>query len=133
MSPRGLTSLIAEIPCWPDDALWTIKDGQMVEMMRSQVIRMDWIREGDVLDAEVIRIPYAYPVLELGYEPYVEETMGCLGRFQNLKLLGRNATFRYEWIHNMMHSARETISGYGRGSCLEGEEGFTPALGNSTG
>jgi protoporphyrinogen oxidase len=112
MSPEGRTSLVAEIPCWPDDDLWSLKDSQLVETMKSQAFRLGWMRESNVLDAEVIRIPYAYPVLEAGYEHSVETIRGYLGRFRNLKLLGRNAAFRYEWIHNMMDSAREAIRGY---------------------
>ena len=109
MSPAGKTSLVAELPCWENDILWSLEEGRLIEMMKSQLVRIGWIRERDILEAMIIKLPYCYPVPELDHEEHIQRVRDYLRRYGNLKLAGRNATFRYEWIHNMMDSGRKII------------------------
>jgi len=60
---------------------------------------------GECLDAAtssvVVRVPYAYPAFEVGYELASAAVTDYLGRFANLQVIGRTGAFRY---YNMDHA-----------------------------
>jgi protoporphyrinogen oxidase len=115
MSPQGRTSLVAEIPCQEEDGLWSLGDASLIEMIASRLTRAKWIAEEDVMDASVIRLDHAYPILDLGFEKYVRVIMDYLDGFANLRLSGRNAKFVYGWIHNMLKAGQEIVRDYTEG------------------
>ena len=115
MSPQGKTSLVAEIPCQEQDDLWSLHDASWVEMIASRLTREKWIAEEDVMDASVIRLDHAYPILDLGFEKHVRVIMDYLDGFANLRLSGRNAKFVYGWIHNMLKAGKEIVRDYTEG------------------
>ena len=41
------------------------------------------------------RLPFAYPLLYLGYEKALNAVTGALGRYTNLELAGRSGTHSY--------------------------------------
>jgi protoporphyrinogen oxidase len=112
MSPPGKTCLISEIPCQKRDELWSLDDESLIRMMVLSMIRTKWIAEDDILDAAVVRLDHAYPILELGFEEHLKVVMDYLEGFGNLRLSGRNATFTYSWIHNMLKAGKEISCGY---------------------
>lgn len=107
MSPPGKTSLVAEIPCQSEDALWNCRDNELVNRIRRHIERIGWIREEEVVGTLVKRIEYAYPILESGFEAKVQLINGYLKNFVNLKLSGRNGLFMYSWIHDMMKLGKD--------------------------
>jgi protoporphyrinogen oxidase len=112
MSPPGKTSLVAEIPCQPEDTLWGADDNQLTGLIRSHLIRIGWIKEEEIIDSVVKRMRYGYPILETGTEEKVRRIYDYLQNFSNLKVSGRNGKFVYAWIHNMMRLGKEIISDY---------------------
>lgn len=112
MSPPGKTSLVAEIPCRREDAFWTMEDSRLVRLVRSHLAKIGWLEDHQVEASMIHRMPYAYPVLSLGFEKKIEKLFGYLDRFENLKLSGRNGRFQYTHVHDMMIFAREIVSGY---------------------
>ena len=114
MSPAGKTSLVTEIPCQHGDRVWGMKDNDLVQLIRTCLVQMGWIKETEIIDALVYRLKYAYPVLEIDYEEKIHKIINYLKGFNNLKLTGRNATFMYSWIHDMMRSGKEIIQEYGQ-------------------
>ena len=61
----------------------------------------------DVLDVEIQRMSDAYPVLERGVQAIVAELMSYLDRFENLHFSGRNGTFTYTHIHDLMKTGKD--------------------------
>ena len=109
MSPPEKTSLVAEIPCQEGDESWKMRDGEMIRLVRSCFLEIGWIREEEIVDTEVKRLPNAYPVLEAGVEEKVRTIATFLAPLENLRLGGRNGKFRYSWIHDIMQSGREMV------------------------
>jgi len=109
MAPRGKTSLISEIPCDEDDERWNLSDNLLIQTMASRLTEIGWIKGEEILDATVVRMSHAYPILEFGFEKKIEKLLNYLKRFENLRLSGRNGKFTYEWIHNMMKTGQEII------------------------
>jgi protoporphyrinogen oxidase len=115
MSPAGHTSLVAEIPCGPEDSLWSADDAHLVGITLKPLEQIGWIRGGELVGSRVVRLRHAYPVLALGYERSLEPVLRYLDGFGNLALAGRNGRFEYGWIHGMLRSGRDLVA-----SCVEG-------------
>jgi protoporphyrinogen oxidase len=107
MAPPGKTSLVAEIPYAPGDCYERMDDDTLIERVRCQLAGTGLIAERDVMAAVVRRLDDAYPVLEIGVDGKRREIFSYLGRFANLRVIGRNGTFSYLHIHQLLpRSAR---------------------------
>jgi len=95
------TWLVLEYFCQKGDEFWQRSDDRMVQFATEELVKLGFIRErGNVEDSTVIREANAYPAYFGSYEQ-----MGTLREyvdmFENLFLVGRNGTHRY---NNMDHS-----------------------------
>jgi len=111
MSPKGQTSLVAEIPCRKQDSFWAMEDQRLIRTVRSHLIQIGWMQEAEIIGAAVHRMQYAYPVLEVGFEEKIDKIFQYLDRFENLKLSGRNGKFQYSHVHDMLMFARDIVAG----------------------
>ena len=111
MSPPGKTSLIVEIPCNPGDHFWRMEEAMMMAFVVPQIRKIFEIPESEILDSRMIRIPNAYPILELQFEKKVEKVLQYLSRFDNLQLSGRSGMFAYTHLHDLMKVGKEIIDG----------------------
>ena len=75
-------------------------------------MRIGWVKKDEIIDTMVVRMGYAYPVLETGSKEKVREIMNYLEKFENVKLSGRSGRFVYAWIHNLIRSGREIVEEY---------------------
>ena len=111
MSPVGKTSVVAEIPCQPEDDLWHANENHLVEMVSNCLVDIGWIEKREVMDYAVERLELAYPILEVNFEEKIKEITSYLESFENLKISGRNAQFMYSWVHDMIRFGREIVDG----------------------
>ena len=112
MSPADKTSLIVELPCQQEDAVWRCSDEQLTNMVRERLCEIGITNNNDIFDSTVYRMKFAYPVLELGVDQKIEKIRGYLDRFDNLRVSGRNGKFVYTHIHDMMQFGWEIITDY---------------------
>jgi protoporphyrinogen oxidase len=112
MSPEGKTSLIVEIPCQKDDVIWKASDEKLIERASSELIQAGLIAKDEIIGSLVKKMPYAYPILEAGFEEKLEDVNRFLHSFSNLAILGRNGKFVYGHIHDMMSMGRAVIERY---------------------
>jgi protoporphyrinogen oxidase len=115
MAPPGQTSLLVELPCDPDDAIWAADDTLAVTRVVDALSGIGWFSKSQVRDARVFRLSHAYPVAALGVSDTIADIARYLQGFQNLHLLGRNAEFRYTWIHELLAGARTLVDDIARG------------------
>ena len=90
-----MTSLCAEIYTSPGEPAWQQPDEALASRVAADLQRVGWLGEGDVSDALVVRIPYAYPVYDLEYSEKLKRLRGFLGQWKHLHLVGRTGAFRY--------------------------------------
>ena len=95
-SPLGLEYFCSE---W--DSLWRQADEEIIEFAGQELEKLKIADARDVLDAFVLRVPKAYPVYESDYRQALAAIRDFIGRFSNLKCMGRYGMFRY---NNMDHS-----------------------------
>jgi protoporphyrinogen oxidase len=109
MAPPGKTSLCVEIPCNPGDPMWCKDDDELISLARSELMKLEIIQEEDISGGVVHRMHHAYPVLNLETEKTVAMLYEYVGKFQNLRISGRNGKFLYTHLHDMLRFGWEVI------------------------
>lgn len=113
MAPPGKTLVVAEYFSFKGDDIWNTSDERLSEMTISGLEELGYIRPHEVISTEVLRVPGAYPLFEVGYEEKVQVVMRFLERFNNLSVAGRSGVFSYlNMDHAMlagMEAAREVL------------------------
>jgi len=96
MAPEGKTSLVLELFCEAGDGLWQRSDADLVDLcVKDLVDRLHFFERREVLGGFAVRSRDAYPRYGLGYKDAVASIKGCLGSLENLSIVGRGGTFRY--------------------------------------
>lgn len=95
MAPPGKTLLVTEHFCFAGDPTWRARDEELVEVTIGHLARLGFVRQHEVIDGAVVRVPRAYPILDLGYRRHCALVRDYLSRFENLHLAGRTGTFAY--------------------------------------
>jgi protoporphyrinogen oxidase len=102
LSPDGTTSIVFELACQEGDATWTMNDEDLSEMVATNYINeFHYFEKENVVSSYVHRVPKEYPIYDLGYKEKVVKIKEYLKQFQNLQIIGRNGTFKY---NNSDHS-----------------------------
>ncbi|NOZ58357.1 MAG: NAD(P)-binding protein [Euryarchaeota archaeon] len=106
MSPPGKTSLVAEYFCFAGEKLWNMQEEELAQLTVEHLEALGFLGGDEVIDTRVVRVPNAYPLLEVGYRRHYETILDYLAGFENLQLVGRTGMFRY---HNMDHAMETGI------------------------
>jgi len=99
---QSKTSIVAEYFCSFGDEIWNMSDDELVEQtVKHLVDDLGFIERNEVLGGFAVRAPRAYPSYTLGYERPLQTLKEFVGSFDNLQIIGRYGTFRY---NNADHS-----------------------------
>lgn len=95
------TCLGLEYFCTEGDLVWTMKDGDLVDLARRELAALGLVNPGSVTDGTVVRVKKAYPVYDDSYRRGLAVVQEFLTAVPNLQLVGRNGMHRY---NNQDHS-----------------------------
>lgn len=95
------TILCLEFWCSDDDALWTADDASLVELAKRELRQTGLVGDALIEDGHVHRIHRCYPVYRKGYKTQLETIRSYLDRVENLMVIGRYGSFKY---NNQDHS-----------------------------
>jgi protoporphyrinogen oxidase len=109
MSPPSMTSLVAEVPCDPAGEPWSLSDDAIVRLVRPHLERIGWVGLDRLIGQRVYRLSHAYPVPRLGFEEDVSAVLEYLGRFENLRVGGRNGRHAHAHLHDQLRFGRQMI------------------------
>lgn len=109
MAPAGETSLVAEVPCFPGDAVSRLPDATLVERVVGELAHVGLISPGEVVEWRHHLLPSAYPVYALGWQRSVAVVVDALAAIRNLDLLGRGGLFFYSHLHDQLRLARDHV------------------------
>ncbi len=121
MAPEGKTLLVIEYFSFKGDRIWCDSDEHLFELTVGHLEKLGFIKNSDVMDSMIVRVPNAYPLFEVGYHELCDDLYAYLGQFKNLHIAGRTGMFRY---YNMDHAiesgirAAETLISKGRASSV---------------
>ncbi len=86
--------------CYDTDAIWKRPDDEVAALAKRELEQIGILKQSDVIDATVIRVPKTYPAYFGAYERF-DELRQYLDGFPNLFLVGRNGMHKY---NNQDHS-----------------------------
>ena len=109
MAPEGQTVIVLEIPCFQENAVWHKSDSALQDETWQALCRIEPLDSDLVVHYQTYRLPFAYPVLEVGYEENVKQLLDYFQQFENLYLTGRSSLFRYLHLHDLFKSGKDVI------------------------
>ena len=109
MAPEGQTAIVLELPCYTEDAIWNMSDETLRAEVWDALCRVKPIRKEDVIHFLTYRLPFAYPVLTVGFEENVSSLIDYLATFENMHLTGRSALYRYLHLHDLLRSGQTLV------------------------
>jgi protoporphyrinogen oxidase len=89
------TSLGLEYFCTEGDALWTMRDEELIQLATSELERIGLCRAADVEDGCVMRVPKAYPIYGFDYREALTVVREFMDSLENFRTIGRNGLHRY--------------------------------------
>jgi protoporphyrinogen oxidase len=96
------TSLVVEYFCSFGDNIWSMSEEELIERTIKYLDQdLGFIKPEEVLGAFTVRAPRAYPTYLIGYEEHVNKVKDFINSLENLQIIGRYGTFRY---NNTDHS-----------------------------
>ncbi len=109
MAPEGQTVIVLEIPCFSDSVLWTMSEATLQVKVWEALCRVKPLNSDEILHYQTHRLPFAYPVLEVGFEEKISQLVNYFEQFENLHLTGRSSLFRYLHLHDLFKAGKKTI------------------------
>lgn len=101
-------SLMLEYFVFEGDEVWRKSDEELLEFGKKELCdQLKFIKREDILDGFVLRARKTYPVYSLGYEKPLNLLKNYVKEFENLQIIGRYGTFRY---NNADHSIEMGIA-----------------------
>ena len=109
MAPKGQTVIVLELPCYSDDAIWNMSETALQTEVWEALQRVKPLFPEEVIHYQTYKLPFAYPVLEVGFEERVTRLVRYFETFENLYLTGRSSLFRYLHLHDLFKAGKEVI------------------------
>lgn len=95
VADKNKTSLCCQIFCNQNDQTWNTENEKLVEKCILDLSKIGFLKEEEIVEHFVERIPYAYPVYRIDYSNQLKIINVFLSQFRNLHLIGRTGTFSY--------------------------------------
>jgi protoporphyrinogen oxidase len=95
--------------CFAGDDLWTMGDGDLVELAANELERLRLAPRSKVERGYAIRVPKAYPIYDADYAERVRVVRGFLDGIENLQQVGRNGLHRYNNSDHSMLTAMRAV------------------------
>jgi protoporphyrinogen oxidase len=112
--PAGRTVLCAEIPCSREDALWSLDDRGLGNLVADGLARTG-LPVPRVADVAVRRLPAAYPVYRIGYEANFERVDRWVAGLPDVLSFGRQGLYAHDNTHHALYMARAAVECLGDG------------------
>ena len=109
MAPKGQTAIVLELPCYSDDALWNMSETTLQAEVWEALRQVKPLFPEEIIHYQSYKLPFAYPVLEVGFEEKVASLVAYFETFENLYLTGRSSLFRYLHLHDLFKAGKEVV------------------------
>ena len=109
MAPKNQTVIVLELPCYSNDAVWNMSEEALRTKVWEALRRIKPILIEEVICYQTYKLPFAYPVLEIGFAEKVARLVEYFETFKNLHVTGRSARFSYLHLHDLFKTGRELI------------------------
>ncbi|HEX6943383.1 MAG TPA: FAD-dependent oxidoreductase [Gemmatimonadaceae bacterium] len=104
-TPTGSTVLCAELPCAPDDAVWSMSDAELGELVARDIRHAGLPLARPPVAVHVRRLRHAYPVYLDGYEHHFNALDQWASTQKRLLTFGRQGLFAHDNTHHALFMA----------------------------
>lgn len=104
------TCLGMEYFCFEGDGLWQQQDQDLVAMATRELEVLGLARGAKVIDANVVRMPKAYPIYDGAYRRHLDIIRSFLDTIPNLHTIGRNGMHKYNNQDHSMYTAMLAVA-----------------------
>lgn len=118
--PSDLSVVCAEIPCSVGDDVWTADDDALGLLVEESVERAG-LAPLHRAEVEVRRLPFVYPVYELGYERRLAGIEAWITGVPQIVSFGRLGLFAHDNSHHAMLEAYEAVDTLGIDGTFDAE------------
>ncbi len=125
MAPAGRTSLVVEVFCFEDEAVFSEPDASVTVRTVKRLTELGLIKKSDVSGSKVVRLKKAYPLYVRDYRQRTKVLFDYLRRFENLQPAGRNGLYTYtsgDYYIEMGLKAAENVIGATHDLAIVGAE-----------
>lgn len=109
MAPEGQTVIVLEIPCFSESSVWKMSEAVLRAEVWEALCRIKPLHSDEIIHYQSYKLPFVYPVLEVGFEENVKHLVNYFAQFENLYLTGRSSLFRYLHLHDLFKAGKEVI------------------------
>ncbi len=95
------TPLCCEYWCNFGDPLWQAPEEELLALAEMELRQIGLLQDQKICGGFVVRLPRTYPIYAGSYKEDLAILQRCLGQFENLQLVGRYGSFKY---NNQDHS-----------------------------
>ena len=119
--PQGVTVLCAELPCQPDDDVWSQDDETLGRVVREDLARSGLPVECGIREVVVRRLPHAYPLYPIGYEKAFDQLDDWTDGLERVLTFGRQGLYAHDNTHHAIYMAKAAAR------CLDDDGSFDHA------
>ena len=119
--PEGLTVLCAELPCDPDEPLWSLDDDALGAELCGWLAKARLPVKVRVRRTVAKRLSHAYPVYDRDFERHFQVVDNYLAGIEGLLTFGRQGLFAHDNTHHALAMAHAAVE------CLEADGTFDKA------
>ena len=110
--PSGRTVLCAEIPCSSEDEVWAMEPSALGEVVGSALAAAG-LPEAQPSKVHVERLPFAYPIYEIGYEDRFDIVDRHVSSIERVLTFGRQGLFAHDNAHHALAMAYAAVDALG--------------------
>ena len=105
MAPKGKTCIVIEVPYKDCDKIGEIDDDEFLMSIQNHLSSNNIINRSLFLESKSVVMSNAYPVITKESKINTKKIYKYLKSFKNLKMIGRNAQFKYLHTHHLFNNA----------------------------
>lgn len=109
VEPRRTTVLCAELPCQTEDAVWSMSNAELGDLVRSDLARAGIPVRHNVRRVEVRRLAHAYPLYPCGYESHFQTLDSWSESLPRVLSFGRQGLFAHDNTHHALFMALSAV------------------------
>ena len=114
--PPDRTTLCAELPCGPDDDVWTMSDADLGRLVAADLERAGVPVRVAIREVTTRRLRHAYPIYRHGYQFPLETLDRWIDSLPGFLSYGRQGLFAHDNTHHALYMAYAAVD------CLNGEQ-----------
>lgn len=118
---RDVTVLCAELPCSPDDDVWSQTDEELSLLVCRALERVEQPVTVKIKQVATRRLRNAYPIYRRGYDQDFDRLDSWIGRLDGVLTFGRQGLFTHDNLHHALYMA------YCAADCLRADGTFDRA------